>query len=67
MKVYLDSGAFLARYLARDAYHRQALAIWEALRGAPLFTSNDVLDEVWTLLGKTAGHEYRPALPAGRL
>jgi len=58
MKVYLDSGAFLARYLARDAYHRQALAIWETLRGAPLFTSNHVLDEVWTLLGRRAGNEF---------
>ena len=56
--IFLDTGAFLARYLQQDQYHEKALASWEKLRrGSPrCFTSNFVLDETFTLLGRRMGH-----------
>ena len=56
--VFVDTGAFLARYLAKDEHHHKALAIWESLQGTPLFTSNHVLDETATLIGRRAGHHF---------
>jgi hypothetical protein len=58
MSIFVDTGAFLARYLARDEYHRRAVSTWQSLRGSPLFTSNHVLDEVWTLLARRAGYDF---------
>ncbi len=58
MIVFIDTGAFLARYLARDEHHKNALAAWKELAGARLFTSNHVLDETATLLGRRAGHSF---------
>ncbi len=58
--IYIDTGAFLARYLARDQFHDRAVARWNeiARRGIRCFTSNFVLDETLTLLGRLAGHAF---------
>jgi predicted nucleic acid-binding protein len=56
--ILVDSGAFLARYLAKDAYHKRAVATWRKIAGSPLFTSNHVLDETFTLLGRRAGYAF---------
>jgi predicted nucleic acid-binding protein len=56
--VFVDTGPFLARYLAKDGHHEKALAIWDSLKGTPLFTSNHVLDETATLIGRRAGHGF---------
>jgi predicted nucleic acid-binding protein len=58
--IYIDTGAFLARYLLKDQHHRRAVAIWEKLgsnRGNCV-TSNFVLDETFTLLGRRAGYGF---------
>ncbi|MCH9643480.1 MAG: PIN domain-containing protein [Gammaproteobacteria bacterium] len=50
--IYIDTGAFIAKYIERDQYHQKSLKVWQQLERskAKLFTSNFVLDEVLTLL-----------------
>ena len=58
--IYLDTGAFLARYLSRDQHHKKAVAAWVEIGrgGLRCFTSNFVLDETFTLLGRRAGYHF---------
>lgn len=58
--IFVDTGAFLARYLVRDQYHEISIKTWESLeKRNPLFyTSNFILSEVFTLLGRWAGHSF---------
>lgn len=58
--IFIDTGAFLARYLSRDQYHSQALTLWQKIKtkGESCFTSNFVLDEMITLLGRWANHDF---------
>lgn len=58
--IYVDTGPLLARYLVRDGRHEDARRIWQHLAesGEPLFTSNFVLDEFFTLLGRRAGYSF---------
>jgi predicted nucleic acid-binding protein len=61
--IFIDTGALLGRYLARDQHHREAMEGWEKLRKSPprIFTSNFVLDETITFLARRAGHEFAAA------
>ena len=58
--IFIDAGAFLARHLRHDQYHRSALAVWEKLgsNNESCFTSNFVLDETFTLLARRAGYDF---------
>ena len=58
--IYIDTGAFLARHLSNDQYHHQANAIWNFIRKKQekCVTSNFVLDETFTLLGRRAGYSF---------
>ncbi len=58
--IYVDTGAYLARYLSRDQYHQKAKAFWKKIRKnqESCFTSNFVLDETFTLLGRWAGYDF---------
>ena len=58
--IFIDTGAFLARYLRDDQYHRSAVAAWEELGSdrENCVTSNFVLDETFTLLGRRAGYGF---------
>ena len=58
--IFIDTGAFLARYLLNDQHHRRAVAIWEKLGSnhENCVTSNFVLDETFTLLGRRAGYGF---------
>lgn len=58
--IFVDTGAFLARYLARDQHHAAARDAWSRLPKHPwsVHTSNFVLDETFTLLGRWAGPEF---------
>ena len=58
--IYIDTCAFLARYLAKDQCHGPATAFWDALkaRNEGLVTSNFVLDETATLLGRRTGYLF---------
>jgi uncharacterized protein len=55
--IFVDTGAFLALYLSRDQYHREARTIFPSLP-RPFSTSNHVVDELATLLGRIAGFRY---------
>jgi uncharacterized protein len=56
--LFIDTGAFLARYLSNDSCHLKAAAIWKKTAGETLFTSNHVLDETLTLLSRRAGINF---------
>lgn len=58
--IFVDTGAFVARYLAGDAYHQEAVEGWRELqrRGGRWCTSNLVLSEAFTLLARRAGHAF---------
>ena len=58
--IFVDTGAFVARHLARDQHHQDALEGWKRLAETkpPCYTSNFVLDETFTLLGRRAGYRF---------
>lgn len=58
--IFIDTGAFLARYVAEDRLHAQAVAGWDKLarERAAAFTSSLVLSETFTLLARRAGHAF---------
>ena len=58
--IFVDTGAFIARYIERDQFHSDAVRYWKKLEqdNTPLWTSNFVLDEVFTLLGRIAGNRF---------
>jgi len=58
--IFIDTGPFLARYIAKDEHHKKSLSTWAALEKSKdkLFTSNFVLDETFTLLGRRTGYGF---------
>ena len=58
--IFIDTGAFIAKYFNRDQYHQRAVEIWNRIGtdGEHCFTSNFVLDETFTLLARWAGYEF---------
>ena len=58
--IFIDTGAFLGRYISHDQYHKKALAGWKKLRQKfqPCYTSKFVLDETFTLLARRAGYSF---------
>jgi predicted nucleic acid-binding protein len=58
--IFVDTGAFLARYVKRDRHHESAREAWRRLeRGRDrCFTSNHVLDETFTLLGRRTSYAF---------
>lgn len=51
-RLFIDTGAFYAKYVARDAHHKTALRLWDRVRTerVPCLTTNLVLAELVTLL-----------------
>lgn len=58
--IFVDTGAFLARYLAKDQHHEAARRAWRELETSrlPCATSSLVLDELVTLLCRRAGASF---------
>lgn len=58
--IYIDTGAFIARYIQRDQYHQRAQKAWEELNQRPwrCYTSNFVLDETFTLLARRTCYTF---------
>ena len=54
--IFIDTGAFLARYLKRDQYFEDAQIRWTSIReeAIPLVTTNLILVETATLLSRRA-------------
>jgi len=59
--IFVDTGAFLARYLVRDQHHADARRGWGRAGKEKLFTTNLVLAETFTLLARWAGGEFAAA------
>jgi predicted nucleic acid-binding protein len=58
--IFLDTGALVARHLARDEHHDAAVRGFRLIaeQALPVATSSHVLDETFTLLGRRAGHRF---------
>jgi len=58
--IFIDTGAFLARYIERDQYHHAATEHWRTLQNdrRRCFTSNFVLDETITLLARRSTYQF---------
>ncbi len=58
--IFIDTGAFVARYVARDQFHTKAVTAWSDLATSPrrCFTTNHILDETLTLLARRAGNQF---------
>lgn len=56
--IFVDTGAFLARHLARDQQHDDAVRAWRRVGKERLFTSSLVLAETFTLLARWAGSRF---------
>lgn len=57
---FVDAGPFLARYHENDQHHAEAVAGWRDIekQGEPCLTSNLVLSEAFTLLGRRMGYSF---------
>jgi predicted nucleic acid-binding protein len=58
--IFVDTGAFLARYVKQDSHHRRARRAWAEIERSQsrCFTSSFVLDETFTLLGRRASYSF---------
>lgn len=58
--IFIDTGAFLARYLKRDQNHVKSVTFWDELTrdNVPCFTSSFVLSETLSLLGRRASYAF---------
>jgi len=58
--IFIDTGAFVARFVERDQFHRRARVAWRSVERAPqrCFTSNFVLDETFTLLARRTSYAF---------
>ncbi|HHO55482.1 MAG TPA: PIN domain-containing protein [Trueperaceae bacterium] len=58
--IFIDTGAFLARYLSQDQYHEQAIRLWNKLETSQqsICTSNFVVDETITLLARKVSYSF---------
>jgi len=58
--IYIDTGAFFARYVVKDQHHTSAVRSWHELEqsGVRCSTSNFVLDETFTLLARRTTYAF---------
>ena len=58
--IFVDTGAFLARYVKEDSQHQRARRAWAEIERnhSRCFTSSFVLDETFTLLGRRASYSF---------
>lgn len=58
--IFIDTGAFLARFVAADQYHKQAIKSWQKLEKSKLkvYTSQAVLSETFTLLARRTDYKF---------
>jgi len=61
--LFIDTGAFLARYLKNDSLHEKSLKTWKKIEKSRLrlITSSYVINELASLLSKRAGPVFAVA------
>jgi predicted nucleic acid-binding protein len=61
--IFIDTGAFIARYAQGDQHHAEAVAFWEELgvNGTQCFTSNLAICETLTLLARRTDYRFAAA------
>jgi uncharacterized protein len=55
--IFVDTSFWVALIHCRDSWHEQATALLGAHAGDRLVTTDDVRGEMWTFLGRRAGHK----------
>ncbi|HEX4964272.1 MAG TPA: PIN domain-containing protein [Thermoanaerobaculia bacterium] len=58
--IFVDTGAFVAKYIRRDQHYANARPIWERIerKNEQLCTSNFVIDELATLLARGSNYSF---------
>ena len=58
--IFVDTGAFIGRYIQKDQHHAESKRGWERLErsGQRIFTSNHVIDEFATLLARKTTYSF---------
>jgi predicted nucleic acid-binding protein len=58
--IFIDTGAFVARYVERDQHHAKAIAYWKRLAelNSACYTSNLVLSETLSLLARRTTYQF---------
>ena len=59
-KLFVDTGAFLAKEIVADQHHRDAVMFWTQIadRGFRLYSTEHVLDETATFLGRRVHYAW---------
>ncbi len=58
-KLFIDTGAFLAKEIVADQHHLRATDFWTNLKsGAQLYSSQHILDETATLLARRTTYAW---------
>jgi predicted nucleic acid-binding protein len=59
-KLFIDTGAFLAKEIQRDQHHSEAVSGWQRLADRPeaLYTSEHCIDETATLLARRTNYAF---------
>ena len=59
--IFIDTGAFLAKEIAADQFHRQAMEFWQRIteeESPVLYSSEHVLDETVSLLARRTSYSW---------
>jgi uncharacterized protein len=58
--IYVDTGAFLAKYLRDDQHHAESLAVWDRIERNKdrVCTSNVVINELATLMARRSTYSF---------
>ncbi len=58
--VFIDTGAFIAKFIRSDRFHLRSIEMWEILekKKEKIVTSNFVLDETFTLLARQSSYAF---------
>jgi len=59
-RIFIDTGAFLAREIRADQHHEAAMVLWDQLASSAvsLFSSEHVLDETASLLARRTSYAF---------
>jgi len=60
-KIFIDTGAYLARFHKRDRMHEISVKIWDILKtntSIITYTTNHVIDELATLLARRTSYDF---------